>query len=205
MISKQQITPLALSLALALGITSQSVLAAAAPTDEDHSSSATQAVGDAWITTKVKAELATASNVPSLDIKVTTVDGVVTLVGVLPDRLTVERAVALTRGVDGVLDVDAAGLKVGEAADVAASDAPADTPRSLGESVDDAWITTKVKADLAVTDGVPATRITVKTENGVVWLAGALPSKLAVDKAIAAARAIKGVKQVDASALVVES
>jgi len=69
------------------------------------------------------------------------------------------------------------------------------------QPISDTWITTKVKADLAVTDGVKSTDISVETTNGVVTLIGVLESPTGVEKAIATARAIKGVKDVDASGL----
>ncbi|AOR71686.1 transporter [Burkholderia stabilis] len=69
------------------------------------------------------------------------------------------------------------------------------------QPVTDTWITTKVKSQLAATDGVKSFDIGVKTVDGVVTLTGVLPSKIAVKKAIAVSRAIKGVKHVDASGL----
>ena len=65
----------------------------------------------------------------------------------------------------------------------------------------DTWITTKVKSELATTDGVKSMDIDVKTVNGVVTLTGVLGSDIAVKKAVAAAHSIKGVKDVDASGL----
>jgi hyperosmotically inducible protein len=67
--------------------------------------------------------------------------------------------------------------------------------------VNDTWITTKVKAELATTDGVKSTNIDVKTVNGVVTLTGVLPTDLAVKKAVAAAESIQGVTKVDHSGL----
>ena len=67
--------------------------------------------------------------------------------------------------------------------------------------VNDTWITTKVKAELATTDGVKSTNIDVKTVNGVVTLTGMLPTELAVKKAVAAAESIQGVTKVDHSGL----
>lgn len=69
------------------------------------------------------------------------------------------------------------------------------------QPVTDTWITTKVKADLATTDGISSTDISVETVNGVVTLIGVLDSKTGVDKAIAVAKGIKGVVDVDASGL----
>lgn len=69
------------------------------------------------------------------------------------------------------------------------------------QPVTDTWITTKVKAELATTEGVKSNDITVKTVDGTVTLTGMLGTKLAVDKAVAAAESIKGVKKVDHSGL----
>ena len=67
--------------------------------------------------------------------------------------------------------------------------------------VNDTWITTKVKAELATTDGVKSNNIDVKTVDGVVTLTGVLPTELAVKKAVAAAESIQGVAKVDHSGL----
>jgi hyperosmotically inducible protein len=69
------------------------------------------------------------------------------------------------------------------------------------QPVNDTWITTKVKAELATTDGVKSNDIDVKTVNGVVTLTGMLPTDVAVKKAVAAAESIQGVKKVDHSGL----
>ena len=69
------------------------------------------------------------------------------------------------------------------------------------QPVTDTWITTKVKSELATTKGVSSTDITVKTSNGIVTLIGTQDTKTSVDKAVAVAKAVKGVKDVDASAL----
>jgi hyperosmotically inducible periplasmic protein len=69
------------------------------------------------------------------------------------------------------------------------------------QPVTDTWITTKVKAELATTDGVKSTSVDVKTVDGVVTLSGTLATDVAVKKAIAAAESIKGVKKVDHSSL----
>lgn len=84
-----------------------------------------------------------------------------------------------------------------------AQDASADNGTQVhsNQPVTDTWITTKVKGELATTEGVKSTDVSVKTVDGVVTLTGVLPSKIAVNKAIAVSRAVKGVKHVDASGL----
>jgi hyperosmotically inducible protein len=69
------------------------------------------------------------------------------------------------------------------------------------QPVTDTWITTKVKTELATTDGVKSTDIDVKTVNGVVTLTGTLDTDVSVKKAIAAAESVKGVQKVDHSGL----
>jgi hyperosmotically inducible periplasmic protein len=70
-----------------------------------------------------------------------------------------------------------------------------------GQPVTDTWITTKVKSELATTDGVKSMDIDVKTVNGTVTLTGMLATETAVEKAVAAAKSVKGVKDVDAAGL----
>src|SRR5438309_9704119 len=77
----------------------------------------------------------------------------------------------------------------------ASENAPTEQPST------DAWITTKVKTELMTTKGIPSTDISVTTNNGVVVLSGVVDSKAQVQKSVAVAKGIKGVRNVDASAL----
>ncbi len=74
-----------------------------------------QPVTDTWITTKVKSELATTSDVKSMNVDVKTVDGVVTLTGSLANELAVKKAIAAAKSVKGVKTVEATGLRAGAA------------------------------------------------------------------------------------------
>ena len=65
----------------------------------------------------------------------------------------------------------------------------------------DSWITTKVKAQLMATKGIPSTDISVTTTNGVVTLVGVLDSKAQVQKSVVVAKNVNGVQRVDSSAL----
>ncbi|KVF75657.1 transporter [Burkholderia sp. FL-7-2-10-S1-D7] len=84
---------------------------ASSSTDDGMKAESNQPVTDTWITTKVKSELATTDGVKSIHVDVKTVDGVVTLTGVLPSKTAVKKAVAVTRSIKGVKHVDASGLK----------------------------------------------------------------------------------------------
>jgi hyperosmotically inducible periplasmic protein len=75
-----------------------------------------------------------------------------------------------------------------------ASDNP--SPKSAGEVVDDAWITTKVKAAFVEDPTVRALAINVDTFKGVVQLSGFANSNAEVTRAAEIARGIKGVKSV---------
>ncbi len=76
-----------------------------------------------------------------------------------------------------------------------AENAPSEQPGT------DAWITTKVKTELMTTKGIPSTDISVTTNNGVVVLSGVVDTKAQMQKSIAVAKAVKGVRNVDSSAL----
>jgi osmotically-inducible protein OsmY len=64
---------------------------------------------------------------------------------------------------------------------------------SMKEQTQDAWITTKIKAEFAKDKLVSATNIHVDTDNGVVKLTGHAKNKAEVDKAVSMARNTSGV------------
>lgn len=80
--------------------------------ESERTSGSEQPVTDTWITTKVKSTLLATEGVAGTDINVTTVDGVVTLAGVLDSQAAVDKAIEVTRGIEGVVEVDTRALKV---------------------------------------------------------------------------------------------
>lgn len=70
---------------------------------------------DTWITTKVKADLLATKDVPGMDLKVETVNGVVSLSGHVGSQAEADRAIAVARKIEGVTRVDSAGITVGHA------------------------------------------------------------------------------------------
>ena len=68
--------------------------------------------------------------------------------------------------------------------------------KTVGETIDDATITTRVKTAFVNDPTVGALRIDVDTFKGVVTLSGRVKSKEEESKAIALARSIRGVTQV---------
>ncbi|HEU4662808.1 MAG TPA: BON domain-containing protein [Dokdonella sp.] len=83
----------------------------------------------------------------------------------------------------------------------AASTPNNDNAMESDQPITDTWITTKVKSELATTEGVKSMDIDVKTVDGKVMLTGVLANDVAVQKAVAAAKSVKGVKTVDSSGL----
>lgn len=110
-LSSRTLVALAVTAALGFGMSS-GVALAAQQTSPPSDQSSNAPVSDAWITTKVKSELATTKGVKSMDVSVKTVNGVVTLTGVLATKTDVKKAVAAAESVKGVKQVDASGLKV---------------------------------------------------------------------------------------------
>jgi hyperosmotically inducible periplasmic protein len=96
---------------IALAPVLATVMFAAVPAFAGNNSD--QPVTDTWITTKVKSELATTSDVKSMNVDVKTVDGVVTLTGTLANELDVEKAISAAKSVKGVKSVEATGLTAG--------------------------------------------------------------------------------------------
>ena len=70
------------------------------------------------------------------------------------------------------------------------------TQESTGEYIDDATITTKVKAAIFNEASLKSTEINVETFKGVVQLSGFVSSQADIDLAVKLTRNIKGVKEV---------
>ena len=105
---------LAATFATALLFSAGHVLADNPPNEpeENAQNDSSQPVTDTWITTKVKADLLATENVSGLDIKVETVDGVVTLTGAVASQAQKDKAVEVARQIKGVKRVEAGGLKL---------------------------------------------------------------------------------------------
>ncbi|AWH50842.1 MAG TPA: BON domain-containing protein [Stenotrophomonas sp.] len=115
-------TLIASSLTLGLALSSSAVMAKDPP-KADHAAmthadrhDSNEPVTDSWITTKVKADLLASSNVPGTEVKVETVNGVVSLSGTVATQAEKDKAVTTAKGIKGVTRVDSAALKVNAAA-----------------------------------------------------------------------------------------
>lgn len=79
------------------------------------------------------------------------------------------------------------------------------TSNTVGAAVSDSVITTKIKSSLAVNDVTHSLNIGVETNNGVVTLKGAAGSVTEASKAIEISESTNGVRNVNASQLVVSN
>jgi osmotically-inducible protein OsmY len=115
------------------------------------------------------------------NVTVSVVNGVVLLTGQVPDYASVQQAETLARETDGVKKV-VNFLEIGPVVD-------------QSTSLNDTWITAKIKTKLITGNDVNPDSIKIITESGTVYLMGALPREEA-NAAIEAARGTDGVKKV---------
>ena len=90
------------------------------------------------------------------------------------------------------------------AQDSAPSSMKADNQTVAGKT-DDAWITTKVKSEFTTKKGFKGSDLSVTTTEGVVAVTGTVVSEKQKTHAVSTAKAIKGVKSVDASGVTVSA
>lgn len=167
----------------------------------DQSETLGAALDDTGITAQVKGRLATDARTQPADISVETNNGVVTLTGNAPSASAKSAAEELARMVPDVKGVDNrinAPSAVGTMADNAEAAAA-----QAGESIDDAWITTKVKSALLADPETKGLQIDVDTEQGVVSLSGEIETAAEQKQAVEIASQIEGVQAVDDTQLVV--
>jgi hyperosmotically inducible periplasmic protein len=151
-------------------------------------SAATTTVGmeldDSVVTAKVKSALLADPDIKSFDLNVETLKGTVQLSGFVDNQAQIDRAYATTQAVEGVkLVQNNVTLKAGET--------------TIGNSVDDDVITTRIKAALLADPGIKSLDIAVVTRKGAVQLSGFVDSQPQIDQALAIARGVEGVASVD--------
>jgi hyperosmotically inducible periplasmic protein len=159
----------------------------------DKDRSAGQVITDVTITGKVKSALMQDKKVEAREINVDTANGVVHLRGNVDSKAEAQRAAALAKKVDGVKGV-MSHLKIVPNEKTAAKGSAKD--RSLGHVLSDVTITGKVKSALMQDKKVEAREINVDTVKGVVHLRGNVDSKGEVQRAVALAKKVDGVKGV---------
>ena len=79
---------------------------------------------------------------------------------------------------------------------------PGEPRRSVGQTIDDATITGKVKAALLQSPDVKGLDVNVDTVSGKVTLKGSVDTQTQADRAVQIARSNEGVKDVDSQLMV---
>ncbi len=136
---------------------------------------------DATITAKVKMALVKDPVTKARKIDVDTVNGVVTLTGMVETEAEKKRAEEVARKVPGVRAVRN-NLRVGH--------------RSFGRSLDDKLLTARIKTKLIAEPGIRSLSIDVDTVNGVVTLTGVVKNEEQRRRVLEIVRTTKGVKGV---------
>lgn len=138
---------------------------------------------DTVVTARVKAALLKDPAIKGFDFKVETRKGEVQLSGFVDDQAKVDRAIEVTRAVEGVKNID---NKVSLKA----------APTTVGNQVDDGIVTAKVKAALLADASVKSLDIAVVTRKGEVQLSGFVDNQGQMDRAMDAARSVEGARMV---------
>ena len=158
-------------------------------------------INDATTTATVKSKLLWNRNTEGLDIKVSTRNGIVTLEGQAQSDAASELAERLARNTEGVRQVDNQ-LKV--TAEAGTAERAREQVDNAGSAISDAWITSKVKSSFLFSSSLDGLDISVETKDGQVTLSGQVASEAEKSLAVETAENIRGVRDVNATALRVE-
>jgi hyperosmotically inducible protein len=184
---------LILSTALGLTVLITTPLLAVQDTDREiaeKKESVGEYVGDAAVTTKVKAALMAERHLPASKIHVITTNNVVELSGTVNDasqKRNAENVAARVEGVQGVINKLEVRSYEREAAE---------RNETLGEYVDDSAVTTKVKAKLKAEPNFDASDIKVITVQNNVELKGTVRTESEKKRAQDIAASVTGAKKV---------
>ncbi len=169
------------------GVMTISMVACNKPADTTGTPAPSITVGteidDSVITTRVKSALLDDGDIKSFDLQVETRKGEVMLSGFVDNQTQIDRAVTVTRSIEGVKGIDnKVSLKSGTS--------------SVGDKVDDSVITTRVKTALLADANIKSLDITVVTRKSVVQLSGFVNNQGQIDRAVDVAKGIEGVTKV---------
>ena len=153
------------------------------------------ATPDLVVTGKIKAKLAADEVVRPYQIEVATNNGEVTVTGNVDSQEAKDRTLDLAKNTSGVTNVvDMIAVRTA----ATSGDAP-EPDRTVGEHIDDAVITARVKSRLLEDPVVKGTNIDVDTRAGVVFLTGSARNETEKQTAIQLAKNTQGVKEVQAN------
>ncbi len=136
-------------------------------------------VDDSVITSGVKSALLADATIKSFDLQVETRKGTVQLSGFVDSQAQIDQALALTRSVAGVTNVENGVTLKG-------------APTTVGTKIDDATVTGRVKSALLADPGIKSFDISVLTFNGEVQLTGFVNNQAQIEQATQIARAAEG-------------
>ena len=141
-------------------------------------------IDDSVVTARVKSALLADPEIKSFEIKVETRKGQVQLSGFVDTQARIDKAIELTRKVEGVTGVEnGMTLKEGKA--------------TVGNTVDDGIVTAKVKSALLADPDVKSFDIAVVTRKGVVQLSGFVDNQAQINRAIDIARGVDGAQSIN--------
>jgi len=157
------------------------------PADTSGTAPPTTTVGmeidDSVLTASVKSALLADPDVKSVDFKVETRKGEVLLSGFVDSQAQIDRANAVAKGVSGVKNVlNNATIK--------------ESTITVGNTVDDGVVTSRVKAALLGDESTKSRDIAIVTRKGEVQLSGFVDNQQQIDRAIEITRGIQGVSGV---------
>ena len=167
----------------AIGVATLSLFLGACVGSRIHRT-AGEAIDDTTLTARVKAGLIADPVAEGHHVDVAVYRGVVQLNGFVESSAERAAAVKVARDVAGVKDVKD-NLRIETRG------------TSVGEVIDDSWITSKVKLALVADPVTKARQIDVITNNGVVQLGGFVDSEAAKAQATKVATGVEHVKSVD--------
>lgn len=140
-------------------------------------------IDDSVVTTRVRSALLADPDVKSLDIKVETRKGNVQLSGFVDSQERIDKAIALVLKVEGVKGVEnGMSLRSDKA--------------TVGNTVDDSVITTRVRSALIADPGVKSFDISVVTRKGEVQLSGYVDNRTQINRVIEIVNGVEGVQKV---------
>lgn len=140
-------------------------------------------VDDSIITTKVKMALMSNADINSLNIKVITHQGNVTLNGFAKNEDQIKNSTDIAKNVEGVKNVTNKLTLIKEG-------------NTVGKKIEDSVITAQVKAALLADSMIKSLDISVVTKNGEVQLSGFVNNKAQLTRAEDVVKRVEGVQNV---------
>jgi hyperosmotically inducible protein len=144
---------------------------------------------DAWIALKIRTQLLIHANVSATATKVDVVDGVVSLTGTVDNSAQKDLTEAYVKDVEGVKSINN---------ELVVKSPPSDSnEHTVGETIDDASITSQVKFALVSHRSTSALKTKITTKNGVVIVTGEASSDAEKDLVSKLAGSVRGVQSVE--------